>query len=144
MVREQNFWKILADTLSRELAEAKSEIERLTRERDERESTLASLCDCVNTFAREEGASENHQYLSLSGVKEALSLVVYAQRKKLSTKIEEIELTRGAMAADDERLRKSAARVGIVCGCDAAEEMADEIERLRAALQEIAALVLHV
>lgn len=43
----------------------------------------------------------------------------------------EISCLRGAMAADDERLRMAAARVGIHAGCDAPEMMADEIERLR-------------
>lgn len=42
---------------------------------------------------------------------------------------------RGAMAADDERLRKAAERVGIVSGCDAPEWMAEEIERLRTLLR---------
>ena len=44
----------------------------------------------------------------------------------------EIERLRGAMAADDERLRKASARVRISADCDSAEEMADEIECLRA------------
>ncbi len=49
--------------------------------------------------------------------------------EQLREKDIEIERLRGAMSADDERLRVAAARVGIVFGCDAAEEMADEIER---------------
>jgi predicted phage tail protein len=44
---------------------------------------------------------------------------------------QEISDLRGAMKADDERLRIAAERVGIVPSCDAADEMADEIERLR-------------
>lgn len=44
---------------------------------------------------------------------------------------------RGAMAADDERLRLAAARVGIVAGCDAPDEMADELARLRGLLREV-------
>ena len=81
----------LVEHLLEKLAEKDKEIERLTREWDERESTLASLCDAVNTFAREEGTAETHEYLSLSGVRDALSLVIYAQRKKLSVKADEIE-----------------------------------------------------
>ena len=46
--------------------------------------------------------------------------------------MDEIDTLRGAMAADDERLRKAGERVGIDQGCDTAEWMADEIERLRA------------
>lgn len=43
----------------------------------------------------------------------------------------EMARLRGAMKADDERLRLAAARVGIDAGCDAPEMMADEIQRLR-------------
>lgn len=43
----------------------------------------------------------------------------------------EIELLKGAMAADEERLRTHGTRVGLWFGCDTAEQMADEIERLR-------------
>lgn len=42
-----------------------------------------------------------------------------------------LALLRGAMAADDERLRLASARVGIDAGCDAPEMMAEEIQRLR-------------
>ena len=40
---------------------------------------------------------------------------------------EELRLARGAMNADDERLRKASARVGIPMSCDAAEELADHL-----------------
>jgi TolA-binding protein len=43
----------------------------------------------------------------------------------------ELALAHQAMACDDERLRVAAERVGIVAGCDAPDEMADEIEALR-------------
>lgn len=43
----------------------------------------------------------------------------------------EVSRLRGAMKADDERLRLAAARAGIHAGCDAPEMMADEIQRLR-------------
>lgn len=43
----------------------------------------------------------------------------------------------GATQADDERLRTAAARVGITAGCDAADWMADEIERNRARIAEL-------
>lgn len=45
--------------------------------------------------------------------------------------IEDNAKLRGAMHADDERLRTAGERVGIVAGCDTAEQMADEIIRLR-------------
>ena len=40
----------------------------------------------------------------------------------------ELEILKGAMQADDERLRIAAERVGIYAGCDAPEMMADMIE----------------
>lgn len=46
-----------------------------------------------------------------------------------------IEQLRGAMRADDLRLRIAGERVGIVQGCDNPDWMADEIERLRAAVK---------
>ena len=51
----------------------------------------------------------------------------------------DLELVRGAMKADDERLRIAGERVGIVAGCDTAEWMADEIDRLRAENQALRA-----
>ncbi len=51
---------------------------------------------------------------------------------------DEIERLRGAMAADDKRLREAGQRVGIIQGCDTPDAMADEIERLRAALAVVA------
>lgn len=45
--------------------------------------------------------------------------------------------TQGAMAADGERLRLAAERVGIVAGCDAPGEMADMIESLRQQLADV-------
>jgi len=57
----------------------------------------------------------------------------------------ELAEVRGAMAADDERLRLAAERVGIVAGCDAPDEMADEVISLRGQLTEArAALVVLV
>lgn len=53
--------------------------------------------------------------------------------RQLREALDEIELLKGAMAADDERLRTHGMRVGIWFGCDTAEHMADEIERLKAA-----------
>lgn len=50
-----------------------------------------------------------------------------AAHSMFSEAADEIERLRGAMAADDERLRKAGERVGI--GCDTAEAMADETER---------------
>jgi hypothetical protein len=52
-----------------------------------------------------------------------------AEVERLSKELSDV---RGAMAADDERLAKASARVGIVAGCDAPDEMADEIIFLRA------------
>lgn len=48
----------------------------------------------------------------------------------------QITTLRGAMKADDERLRAAGERVGIFADCDTAEMMADEITRLRAALAD--------
>lgn len=46
-----------------------------------------------------------------------------------------IERLRGAMRADDLRLRIAGERVGIIQGCDLPDWMADEIEHLRAAVK---------
>jgi len=46
---------------------------------------------------------------------------------------EELQLTRGAMAADDERLRAAAAKAGVTdFGCDTADHLADRILELQA------------
>lgn len=50
---------------------------------------------------------------------------------------DDIERLRGAMRADDDRLMTAGVRVGIVFGCDTAEAMADEIERLRAQVETL-------
>lgn len=55
--------------------------------------------------------------------------------KQLREALDEIELLKGAMAADEERLRTHGMRVGIWFGCDTAEHMADEIERLNRAIE---------
>jgi hypothetical protein len=61
--------------------------------------------------------------------------------EKYTQSIEDLRLVRGAMEADDERLRIAAEKVGVVAGCDAPDEMADiilgqqkDIELLKAQL----------
>jgi len=44
----------------------------------------------------------------------------------------ENEMLKGAMNADDERLRKAGERVGVIAGCDNPDWMADKILSLRA------------
>jgi hypothetical protein len=44
---------------------------------------------------------------------------------------------RGAMQADDERLRVAGGRVGLFFGCDTPEHLADEIEQVRASLAQL-------
>ena len=51
----------------------------------------------------------------------------YDSFDQLIRRLRRADLVEGAMRADDERLRMAAARVGIVAGCDAAEEMADHL-----------------
>ena len=46
-------------------------------------------------------------------------------------------MLREKINADDERLLRAGMRVGIVAGCDTAEWMADEIERLREFVEEV-------
>ena len=60
-----------------------------------------------------------------------------AQRGIMEQAADEIERLRGAMTADDARLRAAGERVGLCYGCDTADALADEIERLRAALQAV-------
>lgn len=52
----------------------------------------------------------------------------------------EIETTKGAMQADDDRLHVAGVRVGLYFGCDTAERMADEIVSLRARVAEMSEL----
>jgi hypothetical protein len=52
-----------------------------------------------------------------------------------------MELLRGALDAADERLRKAGERVGIYCGCDTPDALADEIERLRTVERRTKAIV---
>ena len=63
------------------------------------------------------------------------------ERTEAANEIERLraenDTLRGAMAANDERLRVAGERVGIIAGCDTAELMADEIECL---LAEVAGL----
>lgn len=58
------------------------------------------------------------------------------ERTEAANEIERLraenDTLRGAMAANDERLWVAGERVGIIAGCDTAELMADEIERLLA------------
>lgn len=58
-------------------------------------------------------------------------------RRELDEAETEIERLRGAMGADDQRLRAAAERVGLAFGCDSADAMADEIETLRVELQTV-------
>ena len=53
--------------------------------------------------------------------------------------VADLELCKGAMKADDERLRNAEHRVfgEVTFGCDAAERMADEIEELRYELNRV-------
>ena len=53
--------------------------------------------------------------------------------------VAEMQLCKGAMKADDERLRNAEHRVfgEVTFGCDAAERMADEIEELRYELKRV-------
>jgi len=51
----------------------------------------------------------------------------YDSFDQLIRRLRRADLVEGAMQVDDERLRKAAERVGIVAGCDAAEEMADHL-----------------
>lgn len=107
------------------LGKTRAEIERLTRERDERESTLASLCDCVNTFAREEGTGEASDYSSLSEVRDALSCVVFSLRRKNEQLTQERAAARDAEAAAS----NTAAKFGIERdeALDAARWCCDEL-----------------
>jgi len=52
---------------------------------------------------------------------------------------EENKLLKGAMNADDERLRKAGERVGIIAGCDNPDSFADKILGLRAKVAELEA-----
>lgn len=65
------------------------------------------------------------------------SVHIIAQGGEIEGLRAENDTLRGAMAANDERLRVAGERVGIIAGCDTAELMADEIECL---LAEVAAL----
>ena len=58
---------------------------------------------------------------------------VEVQSEEVAAARAEIETLRGAMAADDKRLRDAEEKVwpGVTLGCDAAEKMADEILHLR-------------
>jgi len=53
----------------------------------------------------------------------------------------EIETLRGAIRADDERLRDAGLRVGIIAGCDTPDAMADEIASLTSQLEEARARI---
>lgn len=76
--------------------------------------------------------------IALLGALQGFTLFVLAKRTdRMRDLLGELALVRGAMRADDERLRLAGERVGIEYGCDTAEHMADEIEALRA---EVAAL----
>lgn len=46
------------------------------------ESTLASLCDWINTFAREHGVQEVKDYLDLEDMRRGIDRVVFASRDR--------------------------------------------------------------
>lgn len=56
---------------------------------------------------------------------------------------EDNEQLRGAMKADDERLRVHGERVGLFMDCDTAEHMADEIVALRAEVERLQTFIRH-
>ena len=60
---------------------------------------------------------------------------------QLAAAQDELDLVRGAMRADDERLATAAGRVGIPMSCDAADEMADKLLWVRAQLARLRAIV---
>lgn len=56
----------------------------------------------------------------------------------------ELATVRGAMKADDERLRTAGERVGLYFDCDTPEHMADEIEALRKRVGRLRAGLIQV
>lgn len=57
-------------------------------------------------------------------------------RSTVDARDKRIAELKGAMRADDERLRKAGQRVGIIRGCDTAEAMADRIQELEQKLAD--------
>ena len=91
-------------------------------------TTLTALHGKARSQRRNSPVTAIEPGLLADALDEAASVVTALQ--------EEITTLRGAMKADDERLRNAGERVGIFADCDTAEMMADEIMALRAALAD--------
>ena len=93
----------------------------------ELEAQLAAITADRNLY-RDDRDEEGHPYSE-----------VVALREQLAERDRTIELVRGAMAAQDERERDAAKRLGMIHNCDWPDNVADEMEardRTIAALQE--------
>lgn len=94
--RERNFWKILADTQSRELEEANAEIERLTRESDE----ALRYAREFQTDPKRVGDRIDEQDAEIERLKAEL-LFVAAESEKLD---EEVERLKAELVSQRQRL----------------------------------------
>ena len=98
------------------------ENERLKSELEQRDETIRQLQDA---FAR------------CQEVQQATAETWCIEHDQMA---EQIRLLRGAMAADDERLRRAAEQAGILyVSCDTAEALAEQITRLSAQVAELEA-----
>lgn len=73
--------RCLWDAFQAGRATLQSRLDEAERERDEARGVLASVTDCLNTFARENGAKEENNYLSLA-VRDLAERVVFAVQRR--------------------------------------------------------------
>jgi hypothetical protein len=87
-----------------------------------------------------DGIEELHKKISrLTNLSEHHEWVANKYKLQYEKVVAELELVKGAMNADDQRLRDAERRVfgDVTFGCDAPERMADEIEELRIQLNVV-------
>jgi chromosome segregation ATPase len=100
--------------------------------------TISHLRD-MNSRAND-GIEELHKKISrLTNLSEHHEWVANKYKLQYEKVVAELELVKGAMNADDQRLRDAERRVfgDVTFGCDAPERMADEIEELRIQLNVV-------